>query len=233
MKKASREGKVLRMILAVVVGMVLMPAGCIDEDAGDIDPALIYDATFSLPVGDTLLRADQFVDTLRLRPVPDTVDPDTVDWFLYDGTFYFSPGLLYHHAETELSLAELITDTSEIVALMFRLNAVNSVPARMGLQLYFADASRRIFDSLYPDGPLILEPAPTDADGGVRDAYRLWEKDVYLEGDRLDRMQDLAWVFEEYFLEVPDPSRDSIPFWPDQELWLQLGMRVGIKILLQ
>jgi hypothetical protein len=153
------------------MGLVLMAfvsvVSCIDKDAGDIDPALIYDAEFSLPLGDSLLQAWQFVDTAVLIPVPDSVDKDTIPWFLYDSIFYYSPGELVYRDETSLSFSDFFTDTSEVVSLTFRVNAVNRVPARMSLQLYFTDAGRVLLDSLFSDGPLLLEAAATGVGGEV------------------------------------------------------------------
>ena len=211
----------------------LFVVSCIDKDAGDIDPSIVYDAEFSLPVGDSLLQAQQFVDTTVLIPVPDTVDRDTVPWFLYDGIFYYSPDTLYYRSEAQVSLSDFYTDTSEIVSLTFRVNAVNRVPARMALQLYFADAGRVVFDSLFPEGPLWLEAAATDASGEVTKPAELWKKDIVLTPSQVAAMQQMEYVFEEYRLVLPDSRTDSIPFYPEQEVWLQLGVRVGVKIVLQ
>jgi hypothetical protein len=217
--------------IALSAGLLLV--SCIDKDAGDIDPSLVYDAEFSLPLGDSLLTASQFVDTVSLVRLPDAVDKDTVSWFLYDGIFYFSPGELHYRHETALSLSDFITDTSEITSLTFRINAVNHVPARMTLQLYFADANRVILDSLFSEEPLVLEAAATVAGGEVNAPYELWKKDVPFTEKMLGELRRMAYAIEEYRLIVPVSGVDSIPFYSDQELWLQMGIRVGLKITAQ
>jgi len=217
---------------AVIVIFVLL-SSCIDKDAGDIDPSFVYDAEFSLPLGDSLLQAWQFVDTTSLVPLPDTVDKDTVAWFLYDGVFYFSPGELFYRSETSLSLSDFITDTSEITSLTFRINAVNRVPARMSLQLYFADANRVILDSLFGEGPLLLEAAATGAGGEVTVPYELWKKDVPFTAPMIDELRHMEYAIEVYRLILPDAAVDSIPLCHDQEVWLQMGVRVGLKITVQ
>ncbi len=222
------------MFLAgVVVAVMLFLPSCIDKDAGDIDPSLVYDAEFSLPLGDSLLQASQFVDTTALVPLPDTVDRDTVQWFLYDGVFYYSPGVLTYRSETPLSFSDFITDTSEIVSLTFRINAVNRVPARMRLQLYFADAGRQVLDSLFSDGPLQLEAAAVDGRGEVTAPAELWKKDVVFLPSQIALLEQMEYALQEYTLVLPVPADDSIPLFSDQEVWLQMGVRVGVKIVLQ
>ena len=222
------------MFLAgVVVAVMLFLPSCIDKDAGDIDPSLVYDAEFSLPLGDSLLQASQFVDTTALVPLPDTVDRDTVQWFLYDGVFYYSPGVLTYRSETPLSFSDFITDTSEIVSLTFRINAVNRVPARMRLQLYFADAGRQVLDSLFSDGPLQLEAALVGEGGEVTAPAELWKKDVVFSPSQIALLVEMELALQEYSLVLPVSADDSIPLFSDQEVWLQMGVRVGVKIVLQ
>ena len=217
---------------AAIVAAMLLTA-CIDKDVTDIDPSLVYDAVFSLPVGDSLLQARQFIDTTALVPLPDTVDKDTVAWFLYDGVFYYSPGRLTYRSETPLSLSDFITDTSEITSLTFRINAVNRVPAQMMLQLYFTDAGRGVLDSLFAEGPLLLEAAAVDDQGAVTAPAELWEKDVVFTASQVVLLQQMAYALQEYTLILPDASVDSIPLCSAQEVWLQMGVRVGVKIVLQ
>jgi len=216
-----------------VVAVMLFLPSCIDKDAGDIDPSLVYDAEFSLPLGDSLLQASQFVDTTALVPLPDTVDRDTVQWFLYDGVFYYSPGVLTYRSETPLSFSDFITDTSEIVSLTFRINAVNRVPARMRLQLYFADAGRQVLDSLFSDGPLQLEAALVGEGGEVTAPAELWKKDVVFSPSQIALLVEMELALQEYSLVLPVSADDSIPLFSDQEVWLQMGVRVGVKIVLQ
>jgi hypothetical protein len=232
MKENGARKRTKRWVWGIFLVAVSLTS-CIDKDAGDIDPSLVYDAEFSLPLGDSLLQAWQFVDTTSLVPLPDTVDKDTIAWFLYDGVFYFSPGELYYRSETALSLSDFITDTSEITSLTFRINAVNRVPARMALQLYFADGNRVVLDSLFPDGPLLLEAAGTGAGGEVTLPYELWKKDVPFTASMIEELQRMEYAIEEYRLILPDAAVDSIPFYPDQEVWLQMGVRVGLKITVQ
>jgi hypothetical protein len=229
-KRLWKESRAWAWAVFVVA---LLLTSCIDKDAGDIDPSLVYDAEFSIPLGDSLLQAYQFVDTTALVPLPDTADMDTVEWFLYDGVFYYSPGVLIHRSETPLSLSDFITDTSEIVSLTFRINAVNRVPARMRLQLYFTDAGRQVLDSLFSDGPLQLEAAAVDGRGEVTAPAELWKKDVVFSPSQIALLEQMEYALQEYTLVLPVSADDSIPFYSDQEVWLQMGVRVGVKIVLQ
>ena len=220
------------LLAGVVTGVTLLLVSCIDKDFDDIDPSLVYDAEFSLPVGDTLLVTGDFVHTASLIPVPDSVDRDTVTWFLYEDVFYFSPGTLHDRAETPLSLSGFFTDTSEIVSLTFRINVVNRIPARMAVQVYFTDAGRVVLDSLFPEGPFVVQPAPVK-NGEVTGTWEKWKTDIPFSQDQIDKLRQVQYALRDAWLYIPDSSHDSIPFFHDQPLWLQMGVRAGVKISLQ
>ncbi len=211
-------------------GLILV--SCIDKDVTDIDPTLIYDAEFSLPVGDTLLVAADFVDTALLTTVPDLVDKDTVSWFLYDDMYYFSPGVLYDSAGTPLSISDFFTDTSEIVSITFRVNVVNRIPAKMFLQVYFAGAGSNIPDSLFQEGPFVIQPALTK-NGQVTGSWEKWKTDIPFSRDQIDKLMQMQYAIRTVWLYIPDSVHDSIPFYHDQQLWLQMGMEVRLKIRLR
>ena len=106
---------------------VLTFNSCIDKNATDIDPSIIYDAEFSLPLGADTLFMEQLVQTVTLVEIPPGVDKDTVKYFLYDSVYYYSPGTLSDSILAPLNLAAFKNDTAEITSLMFRINAANSM----------------------------------------------------------------------------------------------------------
>ncbi len=221
------------MNVRIFILSLLLLYGCIDRDYDNIDNTIIYDAEFSLPVGDTLLTAGDFVDTAGLTVIPDSVDKDTISWFLYNGIFYYSPGSLSDTSRMTLSLGDFFTDTSEIVSLSFRVNAVNEVPADMSVQLYLADGNRVILDSLFREGPFDLKAASTGPDGHVTAPFEVWKMDIPFTQEQIGRLASVQYALREVHLTVPDSRNDSIPFYSGQQLWLQMGVRIGLKIKLQ
>lgn len=201
---------------------------CIDKDATDISPAIEYEAEFSLPVGVDTLTLEQLLYHTTLKKIHDTVDKDTLKYFFYDSVYYYSPGTLVDSIWAPLVLAPFENDTAEITSLMFRLNVANFIPAEFMVQLYFADSNKVFLDSLYDDGPVRLEPAYTES-GIVTGSWELI-KDNYLTSEKIDKLPDMKDVMIRTEMIIPDSSTDSIPFYHDQSLWLQVGIRVGIKI---
>ncbi len=222
-----------KLFAGILAILNLSLSGCIDKDYDNIDNSIVYDAEFSVPLGDTLLTAGDFVKPSGLMAIPDSVDKDTVSWFLYDNTYYFSPGSLSDTSWMNFSLGTFFTDTSEVVSLSLRINAVNHVPARMLLQFYFADGNRVILDSIFQDGPFELKPAVTSADGHVTTPYEVWKKDIPFSQEQIGQLANVRFAMRESRLIIPDSATDSIPFYADQEVWLQMGVRIGLKIKLQ
>jgi hypothetical protein len=222
--------KLLKLLLAFL-GLAAILYSCMDDDLTDINSTLEYEAEFSLPVGVDTLLLEQLVQSVILIPVPDYVDKDTVRYFFYDSTFYYSPGTLSDSISAPLILTPFKNDTAEIVSLMFRLNAANLIPAEFRIQIYFADSNNVILDSLYNDGPFILDPALTDESGIVTG---LWEvlKDNTLPPEKIDKLMDMTHVILDTKMIIPDSSLDTvpIPFYHDQSLWIQVGVRVGLKL---
>jgi len=209
---------------------VLTFNSCIDKNATDIDPSIIYDAEFSLPLGADTLFMEQLVQTVTLVEIPPGVDKDTVKYFLYDSVYYYSPGTLSDSILAPLNLAAFKNDTAEITSLMFRINAVNLIPAEFLVQLYFADSNKAILDSLYDDGPFSLDPAQIDDSGNVIASWGVM-KDDYLTPEKIDKLGDMRNVILSSQMIIPDSSTDTVPpFFHDQYLWIQVGIRVKLKM---
>ena len=203
---------------------------CIDKNATDIESTIEYQADFSLPVGVDTITLGQLVQTVSLVPIPDKVDKDTVKYFLYDSVYYYSPGTLTDSITAALNLTAFENDTAEITSLMFRINASNFIPAEFMVQLYFADSHNVIIDSLYDDGPFRLDPAQTDDSGNVIASWEVM-KDDHLSPQKIEKLTDMKSVILSSTMIIPDSSNDPvIPFYPDQSLWIQVGIRVGLKM---
>jgi len=218
-----------RQFLIFLFLSVLAFNSCIDDNFTDIDPTVVYDAEFSLPLGADTLLMEQLVQSVSLVEIPTDVDKDTVPYFLYDSVYYYSPGTLSDSITLPLILTAFENETAEITSLMFRINMANLIPAEFLIQVYFADSNLAILDSLYEDGPFSLDPAQTDEYGNV---IASWEVmiDEYLSPGKFEVLTDMTNVILSSQMIIPDSSTDSVPFYPDQSLWMQVGIRVGLKM---
>ena len=216
-----------RQFLAFLFLSVLAFNSCIDDNFTDIDTSITYDTDASLPLGNVSLLMESFMDTIILVPIP---DDDTTLFFLYDSVYYYSPGKIKLSTSGYFSLAPFENDTVKITSLMFRTNAVNGIPAEIDHQLYFADTSNTIIDSLYSTGPMRIEPAPTDDEGNVTGTYEIWKVENDLSPAMIDKISETQYIFLSAELIIPDSQHDTIPFYSSQDIWIQIGIRVGLKI---
>ena len=217
-----------RQFLAFLFLSVLAFNSCIDDNFTDIDTSITYDTDASLPLGNVSLLMESFMDTIILVPIP---DDDTTLFFLYDSVYYYSPGKIKLSTSGYFSLAPFENDTVKITSLMFRTNAVNGIPAEIDHQLYFANADSIVIDSLYSLGPMKIEPAPTDDDGNVTQPYEIWEEDSPpFSEEMIDKISETQYIFLSAELIIPDSQHDTIPFYSSQDIWIQIGIRVGLKI---
>ncbi len=218
-------------ILLVFFVITAFLISCIDDDATDISPTIEYEAEFSLPVGTDTITLAQLLYNVPLIKIDEPFDKDTVSYFFYDSVYYYSPGTLKDSVSAPLILAPFENDTAEITTLMFRINAANFIPAKFMVQVYFADSNKVILDSLYEDGPVFLESAYTNDIGIV---IGPWETiiDNYLPSEKIDKLNDMTDVILSTKMTIPDSSADTVPvpFYHDQSLWIQVGIRVGLKM---
>ena len=203
---------------------------CVDDNFNDIDTSITYDANFSLPLGNSAPTIGEFLDTINLIPIPDWVDKDKASFFLYDSVYYYSPGRINVSTEGYFSLDPFQNDTIEITSLMFRTNVVNGIPAEIDLQLFFIDSTGMVIDSLYSTGPLRIQPAIVDSLGNVTATYEIWELDNYLSDDKIDDISDSQYIEVRTEIIIPDSSEGTVAFSSTQEIWIQVGIRVGILI---
>jgi len=214
--------------LVLLIATLAFPA-CVDDNFTDIDTSITYDANFSLPLGNSNPTLGDFLDTINLIPIPPWVDRDTVSFFLYDSIYYYSPGRITLTVSGYFSLDPFENDTVQITSLMFRNNAVNAIPAQFDQQLYFTDSTGAIIDSLY-SVPLTIEPALIDSEGNVTATYEIWKFDTYLSEDMINNISNTYNVRISTEFIIPDSSQGTVPFYSSQEIWMQVGIRVGILI---
>lgn len=204
-------------------------SACVDDNFNDIDTSITYDADFSLPLGNSAPTLGDFLDTINLIPIPPWVDKNTVSFFLYDSIYYYSPGRITFNVSGYFSLDPFENDTVQITSLMFRNNSVNAIPAQFDQQLYFTDSTGTIIDSLY-SVPLTIEPALIDSEGNVTATYEIWKFDTYLSEDMINNISNTYNVRISAEFIIPDSNLGTVPFYSSQEIWMQVGIRVGILI---
>ncbi|MDX2445081.1 MAG: hypothetical protein QNK30_14895 [Bacteroidales bacterium] len=224
--------KYFRQIQFLLLLGIITFSACVDDNYNDIDTSLIYDAEASLPLGNTNPMLSEILDTIDLIPIPDWVDKDKASFFLYDSVYYYSPGRIKVSTSGYFSLDPFQNDTIEITSLMFRTNAINGIPAEIDLQLYFTDSTGSVIDSLYSTGPLRIEPAVVDSVGNVTATYEIWELDNYFSDDKIDSISNSQYIEVKAEVIIPDSSQGTIAFTSSQEIWIQVGIWVGFKIVI-
>lgn len=219
-----------RQFLVFLFLSVLAFSSCIDDNFTDIDTSITYEADASLPLGNSFPLLGELLDTINLVEIPDWVNKDTVSFFLYDSIYYYSPGKIKFTTTGYFALNPFENDTVKITSLMFRTNIVNAIPAEVDQQLYFTDTSNTVIDSLYSAGPLEIQPALSDTAGNIIATWELLKNDIYLSDEMIDTIMNTQHIVLSAELIIPDSSEETIHFLSSHNIWIQIGMRVGLKI---
>ncbi len=206
---------------------------CIDKDLTNLGESVYVTPEYSLPIGNDTIYMEDLVDEYfsGLIPIADTsLVPDTVNIFYYDSIFYMNPLRFEFESEQTFDFGSLAGKTEYITSAMIRTNCINGIPARFYFQVYLFDYSQQMVDSVYKDGPLIIEPAKTDNTGQITQEGKLWKHDAYLSQEIINRLNDVYYLYTTVTVEIENYHATQIPYLKNQEFWSQLGLRVKLDL---
>lgn len=151
---------------------------CIDRNITNISESLEINSSYSLPIGDVSYDINDYFELLKDLGL-DTIQPDTlqIDTIqsqygdslglveyndtLYENIRYVVDTLIYN----QFDFGSLGNDLDKIKAVTFVSIINNDFPTETRLQVYFADGSLAIIDSLFSSGPYLFTPPELDNDG--------------------------------------------------------------------
>ncbi len=220
----------MKLTLLLMISTILLLSGCLKEDVSNIGGNISIQPEYAIPIGSPDLALGTYLNTLnQLNPI-DTMQLDTLDGFLYDGELYQIPKRFNYLQNLSFTLSGATSTSEFITAAMFRTNAVNKIPAKIELQIYFNNAGGKVIDSLYENGPMIIEPAVLDSVGNVTATSEQWKYDTSFSDDRLQNLYNISSI--DVSTEVIIESLDDVitKYYSDQDLWIQLGIKIKTNL---
>jgi hypothetical protein len=158
----------LKILLVELAVLNFLFIACIDENVRNISEELEINSSYSIPIGDVTYSINEYfemldfygLDTIQTLP-GDSIDLVEYEDSIYNNTRYVVDTLIYN----EFDFSSLGDDLDKINAITFVSIINNDFPTETKIQVYFADESMSIIDSLFSDGPYFLPPPDLDNEG--------------------------------------------------------------------
>jgi hypothetical protein len=209
---------------------------CIKEDVTNIEPGNNgLTPEYALPIGTIQLYVNKYLpDSSLIHEEPDSINSNINSLLYYGGDYYQNPFYTSYSVIQSFSLGSNATNLDSIISAMFRINAVNYIPTLIKIQVNFLDLNKNPMFSLFDTDTLQIPSAAFDANGNVIGSGDLWKKDYPLPSNRISQLGDVKYIQIYTGLEFPPPINDSIliPFYSTQNIWIQIGGKVKLKLAL-
>ena len=109
----------------------------------------------------------------------------------------------------------------------FKLVAENQMPLQMDLQLFFADASGQVLDSLFQSLEGVVDAAPVDMEGIVTEEAKTVTI-IPLEAEKFNNVKAAKQLFMEISFSSYNDGGTPVKIFADQNLNVRMGMKVGL-----
>lgn len=207
--------------------------GCVKEKITEVVDSSYYKPSYSLPVGSSYFTMEEFQTEYPyvLIPVPDTNGMGTsVDYFYFDSLFYENVEYFELTTDYPFQLSDYTENAESITSLTFRLNCINGLPGKVSAQVYFISGSGFIIDELFQDGWLTIDAAETDSEGMVTNSTDDFKNDVTLSEQLIASLSLVSYIRVVVRLETENFSTSKIRYYSNQQIWVQLGLRISLEI---
>lgn len=207
----------------IIISIMVLSFSCIKDAPSDFDnPDSTWNPSFSFPVGYASMgmNEDSGFDTLLLLIDSLTGYPFWVDEIDIPLSYTMS-----------FDMQELNDFSEQIISIMFRLNTYNGFPAVATGQVYFLDINSLIVDSMFFDGPLVMNPGAPIGDGEtINPAYN--QSDVIFGQDEINDLASVKYILIEGAISTQNLDTTLIDYYPAYTLDLQLGAQVELNMSL-
>ena len=180
--------RISKSLIQFLIGCALLPlvliSSCIKENIGNVSDNVMINQSFSVPLG---LREV----TLGAPSIDTSSIPGSNGSYYYDGRIYPNDSLYFTKTyNIDFNLQDKRARQEWIKRLMFHLLIENSFPTQVYSQIYIYNASRVPTDSVFANGPVLVNAASVNSQGEIEQSDKLF--DVPFEGDRLAMLKQTA-----------------------------------------
>jgi hypothetical protein len=208
--------------------ILLLVISCYTKDADNIEGPVVYNPTFSFPVGTYNLTYDNIFNDMDL-PLTDTAGVDSLHLIWYEENYYLDTiGQYDTTIITDFNFDFIENDQEVIKSIMFRINYFSELPSKSYMQVYFNGIGGIRMDSLFSDGPLLMEPADTNLQGFVESA-ELKQKDIYFDESKLDMLQQVDQIEFQVGIQTRRNDIEYFKYLARYRIYIQMGIRVELE----
>jgi hypothetical protein len=198
-------------------------AGCIDENIFNVSTDIEITSGYSLPLGNVDYNINNYLEAL------DSINYPWPDSLYYNDTLYpnYLP-FLDERDVKEFDFSRLSENLDLLEAVMFRLIIDNVYPTPALSQVYFTDGVFNYIDSAFADGPRLIPPAETNADGMVTEAYHE-VVDITMSDTFLDNMENIRNIIIVSRIYTTRPDVRYVKFYSQYEFSVHIGTRIRLR----
>ncbi|MDA3953478.1 MAG: hypothetical protein PF485_07515 [Bacteroidales bacterium] len=207
--------------LLIFLLIIVFFVSCIDDAPNDFNnPDSNWNPSFSFPVGYTSLGMDEDsgFDTLQLLIDTLTGFPFWVD--------EIDVPLSY---TMPFNMQELNNFSEQIVSIMFRLNTQNGFPNQVKFQFYFQDINLLSVDSMFVDGPLMLDSGIPIGNGESVNSTSN-QTNVLINRDKINELESVQYILMEGFINNVSLDTNLINYYPGYDIEIQIGIQVELNM---
>jgi hypothetical protein len=226
----SMKMKVKKLIGYCII--VFFCFACNIKNAGIIEGPVVYNPTFSFPVGYYNLLFENIFTNMDL-PQGDTAGADSLYLVWVEDQFY--KDTIGHYDTTivvNFNFNFLENNRETIKSILFRINYLSELPSESYLQVYFDGPAGNRMDSLFLDGPLLLEPADTNNQGFVENAHTN-QRDVFFDDSRFDMLLETTQLELQVGIQTRRNDIEYFKYLESYKLYIQMGIRVELEAVFE
>jgi hypothetical protein len=120
-------------------------------------------------------------------------------------------------------------NSNKIDSLVFRIVAQNDFPAKINLQLYFADASHKVIDSLITNNNQYIITPATISDSGtvlVKGLTQPQYLDISVSHNRINNLENINYIIIAGLIQNNVPNNEFYKYYNTFSLYFEIGVRV-------
>ncbi len=216
-----------------IIIISVLSVSCVDENITNISENLDINSCYSIPVGDIEYSINDYFESL------DTIQTDTLqldslsllfpDSVIFNDTIYSNVRYIFDTSTvTEFDFSNLPNDIDKVKAVTFILTIISEFPTETWSQVYFADGSLSVLDSVISDGPIII-PAPDLDNNGIplnkSPVIRICPVSDYI----IENLADIRYILVYGAVKTVRTDVNVVKFYPEYMLNIHIGVRVELE----
>lgn len=240
------------IIFIAILIMDVLPS-CYDKDFLDISDSVRWHPSFSLPVGSSSFKVDNFFANYNLSNeldsligLPDTLIglPDSILIGILDSlgildtlnldSIYFNDTLKYLYQKKilidddfDFDFENINSDYDKIDSMLFRVYVENGYPTETDVQIYMIDSANNVIDSIFtiPSSNIFPPGSIVDSNGVIE--ATVGSIDIPFNRDRMDKIKPARNLLLNINISTTSDKIQKTKFYSSYDVYVKLGISVA------